>query len=433
MNIRPDDILHVVRAGDTLNIVDLAKEMYGTPKAADPLMAYNDFTLSKAEPIPGTTTLVVPYTLSWAGSDPKSGMLRIDLFILQPRIMELKWKTREIVANDGSNDPSMFVEVVGKTISCPDETPATFEIYQYDAQGKHDLIDSNPTLKILNNELVGADGKPYKLWIEWHKTMYDWERPYYFGKLIVDKKEYVMPLKREAMLRLRQYHYLVNDPASDFPATVPDECSMVKTYVDKKGSFWDLFVAKDQSASHFVNIKDGENRILVKKNSYMNMMNKGVVYHHHIRTHGIAICRCNGNDNWVDESGGIVGNDGVIEWRCPVCSKSTGASGAMCFENNSLLVTAEVQALLHVPKLLIITSSCLTGITNNFPGAWIAKGTRWYIGWAVPVFFDSAFTFSKKFYSMWCTKYKMHPDKVKDVFDAIKSGFWNCRPRLFGA
>jgi hypothetical protein len=432
MNIRPDDIMHAVGSGDKWSMTDLAREMYGSVNAADPLMAYNSFSFPKDQPIPGGTMVALPHTLTGMLYDLKKGFAKADLFVIQPRILDLQWKTREIVAYDGSDKPEMYSEVIGKTISCPDETAATFEIYQYDSKGKHDLVDSNPACKIVKNELKSANGKPLKIWLEWHKSMYEWERPWYFGKLIIGQKEFVMPQKNEAMLRLKQYHYLVNDPASDFPATVQDECSMVRAQLETKGSFWNAFFKTENPATHFSNTEDGGKNVVVKKGSYCDLMNRGIVYHHHIRTHGIAICQCDGNDNWVTDKEGISGKDGVVDWLCPVCKKSASASGAFCFENNLVVTATDVQALLHVPKLLLISSSCLTGITDKFPKSWIDLGTRWYIGWAVPVFFSSAYNFSNKFYSLWCNKFKMHPDKVKDVFDAISGSFWNCRPRLFG-
>jgi hypothetical protein len=88
--------------------------------------------------------------------------------------------------------------------------------------------------------------------------------------------------------------------------------------------------------------------------------------------------------------------------------------------------------LSNTVKVLVVGSNCLTAITNRLALAWINKGTRWYIGWAVPVFFDTAYKFMKKFYSTWCGRYEMNPDKVKDAFDAVQGAFSKCRPRIFG-
>lgn len=311
MTVRPDDILHAVGHGDKWSIVDLAKDTYGSSDAADPLMAYNGFSFPKAEPMPGGTTVTLPYTLSGAISDPKNGIFEIAVFTQQPRILDLQWQTKEIVANDGSNDPSMFAEVIGKTISCSDETAATFEIYQYDAKGKHDLIDSNPSCKIINNELKGADGKPLKIWIEWHKTIYDWERPYYFGKLIIDKKEFVMPQKKETMLRLKQYHYLVNDPASNFPTKVDNKCAWLKHELQKLSKYKNPFVGKSLSDNSHVHLIDGKKGPVVTVKDYSDCISKGTVYHHFIDSHGIARCFCDGNENWVVNK---KGKDGVCNY-----------------------------------------------------------------------------------------------------------------------
>lgn len=71
------------------------------------------------------------------------------------------------------------------------------------------------------------------------------------------------------------------------------------------------------------------------------------------------------------------------------------------------------------------TGANLGNVTTNL--------TRWYIGWGVPVPFSEANQFARKFYSTWCNKYDMSPDKVKDAFDAIQGSFWKWRPRLFGS
>jgi hypothetical protein len=408
--------------------------MYGSADAADALMAYNGFNFSKSDPIPGGTSVVLPYTLSGTVFDLKKGIARIPLFVLLPSILELSWKTKEIVAFDGVNDASRFAEITGKTASCPDNTPATLEIYQYDPNGSHTLIDSDPSCKIVKNELAGADGKPRKIWLEWHSTMYDWKRPYYFCKLLLDKLEYVMPLKPETMLRLKQYHYLVNDPAANFDAEAGDECAKAKSIIESKGGIWDFFFKKNTPAQHYVNSKDGKkDGVAGLRTGYLNTIDRGVVYINYLSSHGVAFCSCDGTENRIKEFPNEPSKDGVIEWLCPVCKKSSNAFGVFCFENNTYIKPNDVHTLAHGPKLLLIASCCSTAITDKMPNAWKAKGTRWYIGWAVPVAFSAAYNFSKAFYGAWCGKYNMDPEKVKSVFDSVSGSYWKWRPRLFGS
>lgn len=432
MSSKPVDMIHLVDSDNTLTAADLAKEIYGTSDAAASLLNYNSIEIESNTRLPAGAQLKLPSTLSGFTSKPKNGIIEIKLYTMQPRILDLQWKTKEIVTSDGSNATEMFAEIIGKTLLCKDGSSATLEIYQYSQDKKHILIDSNPTLKIVNNQLCGANGKIFKFWFEWHKTMYDWGKHFYFCKLIVENYEYEMQKTNESMLRLIHYNYLVNNPAGDFKSSVANECNTVKDYIARNGRFYDFLLGREKPTKQFVKMDDGGNGTLITKNNYKDFLNKGIVYHHYISSHGIAICQCDGNENWVEEFPNNTTSDGVVDWLCPVCKSKSKAMGAFCLANSELFKVSDASTLLFVPKLLIIASCCLTAITDIFPQIWISKGTRWYIGWGVPVPFSNANSFAKKFYSTWCNKYNMNPDKIKDTFDSVQSNYWKWRPRLFG-
>jgi hypothetical protein len=100
---------------------------------------------------------------------------------------------------------------------------------------------------------------------------------------------------------------------------------------------------------------------------------------------------------------------------------------------SNLFFIETVKALAHVPKVLVFANCCLTCSTSTYADAWNAKGTRWYIGWAVPVDDQPAVNFAKAFYQRWMEQYKMDPDKVKDAFNDVKGPYASYRPRIFGA
>jgi hypothetical protein len=134
---------------------------------------------------------------------------------------------------------------------------------------------------------------------------------------------------------------------------------------------------------------------------------------------------------WLEESK-AVGADGVLEWYCPDCKNNTNAVGFICCAKGEYIEVGDVKSLDRAPKILMMTSCCLTAITNVYPKKWLEIGTRWYIGWAVPVRISNASNFSQAFYKRWMEFYTMDPNKVSDAFNDVKAPYLSDRPRIFG-
>jgi hypothetical protein len=146
----------------------------------------------------------------------------------------------------------------------------------------------------------------------------------------------------------------------------------------------------------------------------------------------MAECKDHLFETWLKKST-TVGADGVKEWLCPKCKKIDKAEGFICFADDNNFKSGDVKKLKRTPKVLFLSSTCLSAVSDVFPKKWLDKGTRWYIGWAVPVSVSNAKNFSTAFYSRWMEFYKMDPDKVADAFNDVKGPYLNNRPRIFGA
>jgi hypothetical protein len=83
--------------------------------------------------------------------------------------------------------------------------------------------------------------------------------------------------------------------------------------------------------------------------------------------------------------------------------------------------------------VLVLANCCLTSITPDYPREWLAKGTRWYVGWGVPVDDQPAVDFAKAFYRRWFGAYRMDPDKIRNTFNDVKAPYAAYRPRIFGS
>jgi hypothetical protein len=99
---------------------------------------------------------------------------------------------------------------------------------------------------------------------------------------------------------------------------------------------------------------------------------------------------------------------------------------------SNLFFITDVKKLKLSPKVLILANCCLTAITDVYPKSWLAQGTKWYIGWALPVDDKDAVDFAKAFYRRWMVTYKMESDKVRKAFNDVRGPYAQYRPRIFG-
>ena len=342
-------------------------------------------------------------------------------------ISEAKWEKRNVVAYDESNKKNMSVKIQVKTKSIEDETEANVEVYQFKKNAEPTLYKEVKDLKIKKNQLVGDDEKPPEFNFEWHNTIYNYKRTQYFFKIRVGPLVKAIEQKKDKMIRLKQFDGVVTNPDGSLSGAAK-EGKWINNYFKQKGPWIEATEDKLKKDGHEVmryqgkssNVSVDKFRELLERNKFL----------HHQASHGDAYCY--GHVSKVDiEKSGAKGADGVKEWWCPQCENLDDVTGVICLKDDDF-EKDDVEDLDRSPKVLVLANCCLTAITDEFPDAWIDKGTRWYIGWAVPVGDSAALKFAKAFYKRWFEQYKLDPDKVNEAFDDIEGTYSDYRPRIFG-
>jgi hypothetical protein len=342
-----------------------------------------------------------------------------------PAILELAWEKTVVLAWDASDQPEMETKTKVKTQGIESCDDAVLEIFQYSADGNHCLVKKFEGLKLEADVLHGSDGSELEVKIDWHDTIYGYGKSQYFCKLSAQGQEKTSAQERAGLLQLKHHDGLIANPSGDLPGAGV-EGVWVDDYLGKLG-LWleatnDEIIADGHRVKKFGAIDNAGMKILLERNKFL----------HHQSSHGTAYCLCDGNKNYVDDSG-IAGADGANDWLCPVCGTCDKAVGVIMNKDfDNLFFREEVGRLAHAPKVLVLANCCLTTITPDYPKAWLSKGTRWYIGWAIPVDDDPAVNFAKAFYRRWFGAYRMDPDKVKKAFNDVKAPYVKFRPRIFG-
>lgn len=340
-------------------------------------------------------------------------------------ILELTWEKPILTAWDNTDKPEMKTKVKVKTQALPTCEDAVLEVFQFASDGNHIPYKKIEGLKLDADLLYGPDGKELEFKIEWHDSIYGYGKTQYFCKLTAQGKEKESGQERESLLQLKHYNGIIANPSGDLPGA-GTEGVWVATHMRTKGPWLEAtkneLVADGHPTRLFNAVGNSTMKTLLERNKFI----------HHQSSHGTAYCWCDGNRNFVVDTG-VAGADGSNNWACPVCNKSNNAVGVMMNKSfSNLFFRSEVKKLARSPKVLVLANCCLTAITGTYANAWIKKGTRWYIGWAIPVGDQEAVDFAKAFYRRWFGHYKMDPDKVKSAFNDVKGPYAEFRPRIFG-
>lgn len=341
-------------------------------------------------------------------------------------IVELAWEKPSLLAWDEEDKPEMRSLVKVRTLNLPPCDDAVLEILQYSADGKHAPYLKIEGLTLAGDALQGPDGKPLEIRIGWHDALYAYGKSQYFLRLTAGGKEKESGQTRETLLQLKHYNSAIADPSGDLPGA-RKEGLWVATHMRNKGPWLEAttreLVADGHPTRLFHAVGNGSMKSLLERNKFI----------HHQSSHGLAYCLCDGNRNFFEDTG-EAGADGGNDWACPVCYRSAGGVGVIMNKDfSNLFSRGEVKKLARSPKVLVFANCCLTAITSAYAKAWLAKGTRWYIGWALPVDDQPAVDFAKAFYRRWFGHYQLDPDKVKHAWSDVRGPYRAYRPRIFGS
>lgn len=340
-------------------------------------------------------------------------------------ILEVAWEKPSVIAWDEDDKPEMRTKVKVKTQNLPPAEDGVLEIFQYAADGSHVAYQKIEGLKLDADVLTGPDGKELEVKVLWHDAIYGYGKTQYFCKLTTGGKEKESAQTREALLQLKHYNGIIANPSGDL-AGAGVEGVWVATRMREKGPWLEATVQELVEDGHPTRLFNAVGNATMKK---LLERNKFI---HHQSSHGTAYCWCDGNRNFFVDTG-VAGADGSNDWACPVCNKSSDGVGVIMNKDfSNLFFRSAVKKLERAPKVLIFANCCLTATTGAYARAWLAKGVRWYIGWAIPVDDGPAVDFAKAFYRRWFGHYKMDPDKVKHAWNDVKGPYMAYRPRIFG-
>lgn len=343
----------------------------------------------------------------------------------EKEIVDLKWEKPLILVHDGSAAADMGTRLLIKTSEIPGPVEAVLEIFQYAADGKHESIAKHE-LKLEGDALKGKDGKEFICRIPLHKTLYDHKRHQHFATLKADGLEKSTPKDKAGLLRIKHLDSCVADPSGDLPGAA-QEGTWFHDHIEKKGPW------KEATEDKLIDDGHKDEKKGAVTTAEMKTLVEGNRFIHHQSSHGTAYCTCDGKKNYVKKTANK-GADGQLDYACSVCGKSDKATGVIFLKGwSDLFFIEDVNALKNQPKTLIFANCCLTAITDAYPKAWNAKGTRWYIGWALPVGDADAVNCAKAFYKRWLEDYEMEPAKVGEAFNDIKGPYAKYRPRIHGA
>ncbi len=340
-------------------------------------------------------------------------------------IVELKWEKQVLIVDNASADADRQTKVLVKTAEMPGAVDAVLEFFQYAADGKHESIAKHD-LKLEGDKLFTKDGKEFACRIAAHKTLYDHGRHQYFCTLKAEGQEKSSPKDKAGLLHLKHLDSCVADPSGDLPGAA-QEGTWFNDHISKHGPWKEATENKAVADGHK---SDKKGAVTTAE---MKALLEGDRFLHHQSSHGTAYCTCDGKKNYVKKTANK-GADGYLDYACPVCGKYDKAIGTIFLKGwSDLFFIEDVKALKKWPKTLLFANCCLTSITDTYPKAWNAQGTRWYIGWALPVGDADAVNCAKAFYKRWLEHYEMDPAKVQDAFNDIKGPYAKYRPRISGA
>ena len=348
-------------------------------------------------------------------------------FVVIGGIATIEWNPNTAVAWDDEDKPAMKPILSVATKGIPDETIAAVEIFQYKQNDKPTSIQKITDLKIVKDKLVDGKGKKPEYRFPWHDSIYDYKRTQYYYQVTIDRIIKSMAQDAATMLQLKHHDGVVSNPDGSLSGA---EGQWVIAYLSNQAPCIEAVADAVQITGHEVESYSGTGTKVTTK-FFKKLMARNLFLHHQ-DSHGMAYCTKHVFSNaWLEEST-TVGADGVQEWYCPECKNNANAVGFICCAEEIYFEASDVKSLDRAPKILLFAGCCLTAITDVYPKKWLEKGTRWYIGWAVPVGQNTANNFAQAFYKRWMEFYSMDPDKVSDAFNDIRAPYLSKRPRIFG-
>lgn len=338
-------------------------------------------------------------------------------------IIDLKWEKAVLLAGLEPPRKEMETRVKVKTAGFTGAADVFLEIFQF--AGDEDPVSiAKHDLKLEGDALYTKDGKEFICRIPWHGSLYDHARHQYFCTLKAGSLEKSSPKDKAGLLRVKHVDSCVADPGGDLPGAA-QEGTWFHDHIRKKGPWMEATEKTLVEDGH-----DSEKKGAITTAEMASLID-GNRFIHHQSSHGNAYCMCDGNKNYVDKTANL-GADGVADYACPVCGTFDKAIGCISLKDwSNKFFLEDVKALKRGPKTLLFSNCCLTAITDAYPKEWNAKGTRWYIGWALPVDDKPAVLFAKAFYKRWLEHYEMDPDKVQDAFNDVKGPYAKYRPRIY--
>jgi len=94
---------------------------------------------------------------------------------------------------------------------------------------------------------------------------------------------------------------------------------------------------------------------------------------------------------------------------------------------------ARASAVPSTPVYLVYANCCLAAKEHSLGRAFLARGTRHFLGFRVSIPDGDARSMARRFYRQWGGTYSMSPYKIPDVFYAVAPAFWGTmRPTLLG-
>ena len=348
-------------------------------------------------------------------------------FVIVGGIVKMEWDPATAVASDDTDKPGMKTTLKVSTKGIPDDTEAIVEIFQYGKGVNPISIQKLTDFKVSQDKLVDKKGGEPEYRFPWHGSIYDYKRTQYYFQVSIGG--ILKSVKQEAatMLQLKHHDGVISNPDGSLAGT---EGPWLIAYLGAQAPSIEAIADTVLKTGHEVESYSGTGE-KVTVGLFKKLMARNLFLHHQ-DSHGMAYCTKHLLSNvWLEESK-AVGADGVLEWYCPDCKNNTNAVGFICCAKGEYIEVGDVKSLDRAPKILMMTSCCLTAITNVYPKKWLEIGTRWYIGWAVPVRISNASNFSQAFYKRWMEFYTMDPNKVSDAFNDVKAPYLSDRPRIFG-
>jgi hypothetical protein len=284
---------------------------------------------------------------------------------------------------------------------------------------------SLPDVKVSGSKLVGADGKDATVRFEIKHAI--WKK---FDKLEYHFACFIDELRRRTQktLKVKRWHVQAIDmnPAeagAQLPYRVQEQANFNSAFSGRPDDDTDShsFVADSTGFADFGSWM---------KNTY------SFVY----TGHGCVICRACG-EAFASDDGTTDAEFGTWTY-CSIGMNHRGSVSTFCIGDwaaagqLSFFHAAHVRdtsIVKVVPRYLVFSVACGGAFETSLFDSFIARGTRYGVGFAKSTRCDWARDYADSFFTKWVKTHNCDPDKIPDVFDGLMAS-WKAklRPELFG-